>query len=100
MTTSDAAGAAGVLPGVTAVGPPEVDDATLDRIAISLLGAIPVAASPESASTAALTAARTTNPFSSTSGLAASIAAAATQTAIEVEAAGAPFPLPLHFQIH
>ena len=101
MTTSDAASAAGVLPGVTAVGAPGVDDATLDRIANSLLGAIPVAASPESASTAALTAARTTNPLGSTSGFPASIAPAATQTAIpELEAAGASFPLPLNVEIH
>src|SRR3984957_20221139 len=101
MTTSDAASATGVLPGVTAVGAPGVDDATLDRIANSLLGAIPVAASPESASTAALTAARTTNPLGSTSGFPASIAPAATQTAIpELEAAGASFPLPLNVEIH
>jgi cysteine desulfurase / selenocysteine lyase len=101
MTTSDAAAAAGVLPGVTAVGAPGVDDATLDRIANSLLSAIPGAANPEPASTAALTAARTTNPLASTSGLPTSIAAAATQTAIpEVEAAGVPFPLPLNVEIH
>src|ERR1700722_6846989 len=101
MTTSDAASATGVLPGVTAVGAPGVDDATLDRIANSLLGAIPVAASPESASTAALTAARTTNPLGSTSGFPARIAPAATQTAIpELEAAGASFPLPLNVEIH
>jgi cysteine desulfurase/selenocysteine lyase len=101
MTTSDAAAAAGVLPGVTAVGAPGVDDATLDRIANSLLSAIPGAANPEPASTAALTAARTTNPLASNSGLPTSIAAAATQTAIpEVEAAGVPFPLPLNVEIH
>src|SRR5271163_179537 len=99
MTTSDAAVAAGVLPGVTAVGAPGVDDATLDRIANSLLGAIPVAPNLESASTAALTAARTTSSISSTSGFPASIGTAATQTAIpEVEAAGAPFPLPLNVE--
>jgi cysteine desulfurase/selenocysteine lyase len=99
MTTSDAAGAAGVLPGVTAVGPPEVDDATLDRIAISLLGAIPVAASPESASTAALAAARTSAPQQIPAPR--SIAAAAGQTAVpEATASSAPFPLPLNVEIH
>jgi cysteine desulfurase/selenocysteine lyase len=88
MTTSDAAG---LLPGVTAVGPPEVDDATLDRIANSLLGAIPGAANAESAITAALTGARTSSPLGSTQGLPASIAAAAAQTAIpEVKTAAIP----------
>ncbi len=82
MTTSDGAGAVSSLPGVTAAGaPPGIDDATLDRIASNLLGPIPGAAAPESSSTAALTAARTTSPLSSTSGLpgqAAGVSSAAT----------------------
>jgi cysteine desulfurase/selenocysteine lyase len=68
MTTSDGAAVDG-LPGVTAAGAPGVDDATLDRIASNLLGAIPGAPAPESASTSALTAARATSPAASTSGL-------------------------------
>jgi cysteine desulfurase / selenocysteine lyase len=99
MTTSDAAVAAGVLPGVTAVGAPGIDDATLDRIANSLLGAISVAPNPESASTAALTAARTSAPQQIPAP--GSIAAAAGQIAIpEAPAARIPFPLPLNVEIH
>jgi cysteine desulfurase / selenocysteine lyase len=99
MTTSDAA--ALVIPGVTATGAPGVDDATLDRIANDLFGVIPGGPSPESASTAALTAARATSLPASNSGLPASIAAAASQTAIqEVAAADIPFTLPLDVEIH
>ena len=70
MTTSDVAAApVSVIPGVTAVGAPGLDTATLDRITSNLLGPIPAAAAPESAGTAALTAARTASPIAATSGL-------------------------------
>jgi cysteine desulfurase/selenocysteine lyase len=70
MTTSEAPAPGSVIPGVTATGaPPGIDEATLDRITSNLLGPIPGAAAPESAGTAALTAARTTSPLASTSGL-------------------------------
>src|ERR1700723_1460681 len=85
MTTSDATAPIGVLPGVTATGaPPGIDEATLDRITSNLLGPIPGAAAPESAGTAALTAARTASPLSSTSGLPGPTAG--------VGSAAAPFP--------
>jgi cysteine desulfurase/selenocysteine lyase len=91
MTTSDAAGAVGVIPGVSAVGAPGVDDATLDRIANDLLGAIPGAVNPKSASSAALIAARIRGPQQIPPP--ASVAAAAGQTAIpEAAAGGAPLP--------
>jgi cysteine desulfurase / selenocysteine lyase len=85
MTTSDVAAPVSVLPGVTAVGaPPGIDETTLDRITSNLLGPIPGAAAPESAGTAALTAARTTNPLASTSGLPGPTAG--------VSSAATPFP--------
>jgi cysteine desulfurase/selenocysteine lyase len=89
MTTSDAAAPVSVTPGVTAVGAPGLDAATLDRITSNLLGPIPAAAAPESAGTAALTAARTTSPLASTSGIpgpAAGVGSAATPFP------GAPIP--------
>ena len=99
MTTSDVAVAAGVLPGVTAVGAPGADDATLDRIANSLLSAIPVAPNPESLSSVALSAERTNAPGQIPAP--ASIAAASAQTAIpEVEAFGIPFTLPINVELH
>jgi len=85
MTTSDVAAApVSVLPGVTAVGAPGLDAATLDRITSNLLGPIPGAAAPESASTAALTAARTASPIAATSGLPGPTAG--------VSSAASPFP--------
>jgi cysteine desulfurase/selenocysteine lyase len=85
MTTSDVAAPVSVLPGVTATGaPPGIDDATLDRITSNLLGPIPGAAAQESAGTAALTAARTTSPLASTSGLPGPTAG--------VSSAATPFP--------
>src|SRR6202046_1290264 len=85
MTTSDVAAPVSILPGVTATGaPPGIDKATLDRITSNLLGPIPGAAAPESAGTAALTAARTTSPLSSTSGLPGPTAG--------VSSAATPFP--------
>src|SRR5271168_1764065 len=85
MTTSDVAAPVSVLPGVTATGaPPGIEDATLDRITSNLLGPIPGAAAPESAGTAALTAARTTSPLASTSGLPGPTAG--------VSSAATPFP--------
>jgi cysteine desulfurase / selenocysteine lyase len=85
MTTSDVPAPVSVLPGVTATGaPPGIDDATLDRITSNLLGPIPGAAAPESAGTAALTAARTTSPLASTSGLPGPTAG--------VSSAATPFP--------
>src|ERR1700691_14317 len=90
MTTSEVPVPVSVLPGVTATGaPPGIDEATLDRITSNLLGPIPAAAAPESAGTAVLTAARTTSPLASTSGLpgpAAGISSAATPFP------GAPIP--------
>ena len=85
MTTSEVPAPVSVLPGVTATGaPPGIDDATLDRITSKLLGPIPGAAAPESAGTAALTAARTTSPLASTSGLPGPTAG--------VSSAATPFP--------
>src|SRR6202167_4059217 len=85
MTTSDVAAPVSVLPGVTAIGaPPGIDDATLDRITSNLLGPIPGAAAQESGGTAALTAARTTSPLASTSGLPGPTAG--------VSSAATPFP--------
>src|ERR1700678_2240868 len=85
MTTSEAPAPVSVLPGVTATGaPPGIDEATLDRITSNLLGPIPGAAAPESAGTAALTAARTTSPLASTSGLPGPTAG--------VSSAATPFP--------
>jgi cysteine desulfurase / selenocysteine lyase len=85
MTTSEALAPVSVLPGVTATGaPPGIDEATLDRITSNLLGPIPGAAAPESAGTAALTAARTTTPLASTSGLPGPTAG--------VSSAATPFP--------
>ena len=85
MTTSDVAAApVSVIPGVTAVGAPGLDAATLDRIASNLLGPIPAAAAPESAGTAALTAARTASPIAATSGLPGPTAG--------VSSAASPFP--------
>src|SRR5271154_3664344 len=85
MTTSDVAAApVSVLPDVTAVGAPGLDAATLDRITSNLLGPIPGAAAPESASTAALTAARTASPIAATSGLPGPTAG--------VSSAASPFP--------
>src|ERR1700683_5606721 len=85
MTTSEAPAPVSVLPGVTATGaPPGIDDATLDRITSNLLGPIPGAAAPESAGTPALTAARTTSPLASTTGLPGPTAG--------VSSAATPFP--------
>ncbi len=85
MTTSEVPAPVSVLPGVTATGAPRgIDDATLDRITSNLLGPIPGAAAPESAGTAALTAARTTSPLASTSGLPGPTAG--------VSSAATPFP--------
>jgi cysteine desulfurase / selenocysteine lyase len=85
MTTSDVPVApVSVIPGVTAVGAPGLDAATLDRITSNLLGPIPGAAVPESASTAALTAARTASPIAATSGLPGPTAG--------VSSAASPFP--------
>jgi cysteine desulfurase / selenocysteine lyase len=84
MTMSEAPAPLGILPGVTAAGSPGIDDATLDRITSNLLGPIPATAAPESAGTAALTAARTSSPLASTSGLAGPAAG--------VSSAATPFP--------
>src|ERR1700734_2569811 len=85
MTTSDVAAPISVLPSVTATGaPPGIDKATLDRITSNLLGPIPGAAAPESAGAAALTAARTTSPLASTSGVPGPTAG--------VSSAATPFP--------
>ncbi len=90
MTTSDSGEAAAVLPGVAAVGTRDIgDEAVFDRIAANLLGSIPSVApsavpNPDPDSQAALTAARTTPPLASTSGL-------PSPTAI-VSSAATPFP--------
>jgi len=60
MTTRSDVAAPGT--GIAAV-PGQVDDATLDRIASSLLTAIPGAAGPESAIASGVTGARTTNAY-------------------------------------